>query len=47
VFGRVVEGLKVLDVLEACGSGSGKTRQPCKVTNSGEVKAEAKKEDTE
>ena len=43
VFGRVVEGLKVLDLLEANGSNSGTTKQKCKVTNCGEIKQEKPK----
>ena len=35
VFGQVVDGWKVLDLLEKNGSQSGKTKAACKITNSG------------
>ena len=42
VFGRVVEGLKVLDDLEYVGSESGKPKQVCRIVDCGEIKTEKK-----
>lgn len=42
VFGTVVEGIKVLDAIEATGSNSGKPSKPCKIIDCGEVKEVAK-----
>lgn len=47
VFGRVVEGLPVLDLLEAQGSATGKTHQKCSVSDCGQVKKETKKPEAE
>ena len=44
VFGEVVEGMDVLDKLEAVGSRSGTTSKPVKISDCGELKVEAKKE---
>lgn len=38
VFGRVLEGMDVVKKVEAQGSQSGRTRQPIKITKSGELK---------
>lgn len=43
VFGRVVEGLKVLDDLEYVGTQSGKPKQVCKITDCGEIKPKENK----
>merc|ERR1712187_611246 len=37
VFGQVTKGEELLDVLEAIGSGSGKTSQPAYISNCGQV----------
>ena len=37
VFGRCVNGLEVLDKLEAVGSGSGKTTKPCIIADCGQL----------
>lgn len=44
VFGRVVDGLPVLDALEKVGSNSGSTKQPCKIMDCGEVKSKKAEE---
>jgi peptidylprolyl isomerase len=38
VFGRVVEGLELLDKIESIGSTSGKASKPCKILDCGEIK---------
>jgi peptidylprolyl isomerase len=47
VFGRVVEGWKALDLLEANGSQAGKTTQKCSVVDCGQVKKDEKKTESE
>jgi cyclophilin family peptidyl-prolyl cis-trans isomerase len=37
VFGKVVEGMDVVKQMEACGSGSGKTRTPVAIVNCGQL----------
>mgnify|MGYP000391801952 CR=1 FL=1 len=37
VFGKVVEGLEVLDALESVGSGSGATKAPCVIADCGQL----------
>ena len=37
VFGKVVDGLEVLDALEAVGSRSGQTKQPCMIADCGQL----------
>src|SRR3989338_5502932 len=37
VFGKVIEGMDVVNAVEAVGSGSGRTSQEVKVTDSGEL----------
>ena len=37
VFGRVVEGIEVLDSLEAVGSSTGQTRAPCVIADCGQL----------
>ncbi|MEI8358834.1 MAG: peptidylprolyl isomerase, partial [Deltaproteobacteria bacterium] len=37
VFGKVVEGMDVLDAMEACGSRSGDTKQPVLIEDCGEL----------
>ena len=37
VFGRVVEGLEVLDALESVGSSSGATKVPCVIADCGQL----------
>ncbi|KAI9182977.1 peptidylprolyl isomerase protein [Blastocladiella emersonii ATCC 22665] len=39
VFGKVIEGEKVLDALEKVGSDSGKVKVPVQILESGEIKA--------
>lgn len=39
VFGEVVEGQEVVKAVEACGSEEGDTSRPCKIVDSGELKA--------
>lgn len=39
VFGQVVDGMDVLDALEAAGSNSGKTSQSCIIADCGELSA--------
>lgn len=43
VFGRVVEGLRVLDDLEYVGTQSGKPKQVCRITDCGEIKRNEQK----
>jgi peptidylprolyl isomerase len=43
VFGKVVEGVDVLNAMEAVGSGAGKTKQEVKITNSGVIEKETPK----
>ena len=35
VFGKVTDGLNVLDALNSVGSGTGATKVPCVITNCG------------
>ena len=42
VFGRVVDGMKVLDNLESVGTDSGKPKKPCVITDCGEIKSAPK-----
>merc|ERR1711957_459620 len=37
VFGKVVDGLQVLDSLESVGSGSGSTKAPCMIADCGQL----------
>ena len=37
VFGKVVDGLQVLDALESVGSGSGATKVPCMIADCGQL----------
>ena len=37
VFGRVIGGLEVLDLLEAAGSQTGATREPCAIVDCGQL----------
>ena len=37
VFGKVSKGIELLDVLEAVGSGTGKTTQPAYISNCGQL----------
>ena len=37
VFGRVVDGMEVLDALESVGSRSGQTRSPCVISDCGQL----------
>lgn len=37
VFGKVVQGMEILQKLEAAGSDSGKTSKECKITESGQL----------
>ena len=37
VFGKVVDGLQVLDALESVGSGSGATKAPCMIADCGQL----------
>ena len=42
VFGQVVEGLDMLDAMEAAGSDSGRTNQPVVIEDCGQLEAESK-----
>lgn len=41
VFGKVVDGIEMLDEMEAVGSNSGKTRAPVVIKDCGEITEEA------
>jgi peptidylprolyl isomerase len=38
VFGKIIDGLPLLKVLESCGSQSGKTKQLIQIADCGEIK---------
>ena len=42
VFGRVIDGWRTMDLLEAMGSTTGKTKVPCKIIDCGQLKNNAK-----
>ena len=43
IFGRVVDGIKVVKAVEAQGSGRGQTKKEIVITDCGELKEEKKK----